>query len=132
MTAVKVQRIGHEFFALVAALSACCRACPKLFMKIERTLPLAPLWRITTAMWETLVTKQQMTSTLKCLTLAVNSWKDNYFHKQSILGIEIFTDQKTIQDGAMQYFCCVNGGGSFVYETFVPIYSTSCVTAQTD
>lgn len=58
--------------------------------------------------------------------------RQNYFHKQSILGIEIFTDQRTIQDGAMQYFCSVNGEGSLVYETFVPIYSTSCVTAQTD
>jgi hypothetical protein len=27
--------------------------------------------------------------------------RQNYFHKQSILSIEILTDQKTIQDGAM-------------------------------
>jgi hypothetical protein len=58
--------------------------------------------------------------------------RQNYFRKQSILGIEIYTDQKTIQDGAIQYFCSVNGGGSFAYGTFVSIYSTLCVTAQTD
>jgi hypothetical protein len=37
--------------------------------------------------------------------------RQNYFHKQSILDIEIFSEQKTIQDGAIQYFCSVNGGG---------------------
>jgi hypothetical protein len=39
--------------------------------------------------------------------------RQNYFHKQSRQGVEILTDQKKIQDGAVKYFYSESEGGRF-------------------
>jgi hypothetical protein len=93
VTAVKVKRVVHELFALVAALSACFRACPKLFTKIESTPPVAPPSPTPPAHYDNNVenTCHETTDDIHFeMSDTRNQFveRQNYFHKQSIQGIE--------------------------------------------